>query len=49
MSVGKAKEIVADRGFKRLGDGFDSPKQRKMIFARAKGAKMTRMGGPKKA
>ena len=43
LSVGKAKEIVADKGFSRLGDGYDSEKQRKMIYARASGRKLTRL------
>lgn len=43
LGVRKAREIVKDRGFRRLGNGYDSPRQRRMIHARASGKKLTRL------
>lgn len=39
----KAKKIARHGGFKRLGDGFDSPAQARFIGLRAGGGKPTRM------
>lgn len=43
LTQGKAKKIASHGGFKRLGNGFDSPAQKGLIGLRAGGGTPTRL------